>query len=166
VTIIYSIKPFAGDFSITSPFGDRIDPITKLKTFHKGIDFGCPEGTPIRAVLDGKIISAGWECESEPKQGYGQRIWQECHFNDLSILVVYAHLSDIQKCVGEFISQAGIIGLSGSTGKSTGPHLHLGCRIKDTNTFLNFSFEDTPENEITIDGVVEGPWRFDKDKRL
>ena len=136
------IKPFGGNFPVTSPFGERIDPITKIPTIHKGIDFGCPLGTPIRAVLDGRIIRAGWENDLDHKQGYGQRIWMECNLNNEKLLIVYGHLSQINKAEGEMIMASGIIGLSGSTGKSTGPHIHLGARIKDTPTFLDFDFED------------------------
>jgi murein DD-endopeptidase MepM/ murein hydrolase activator NlpD len=137
------IKPFGGNFPITSPFGERIDPKSGVKKKHNGVDFGCPEGTPIRAVLDGKISVAGWECENDHDQGYGRRIWIESHYKNEKLLIVYAHLSQINKWAGEFISQSGIIGLSGNSGKSTGPHLHLGCRIKDTNQFLDWHFEDT-----------------------
>lgn len=128
---------------------------------HNGIDFGCPEGTPIRAVLDGKIFVAGWENDLDHAQGYGRRIWIESRYNNSTLLIVYAHLSQINKWSGEYISQSGIIGLSGNTGKSTGPHLHLGCRIKDTNQFLDWEFEDMPEVNITIDGVVTKPWSME-----
>jgi len=152
------IKPFGGNFPITSPFGERIDPKSGVKKMHNGVDFGCPEGTPIRSVLDGKIFVAGWECENDHAQGYGRRIWIESHYNNETLLIVYAHLSQINKWAGEFISQSGIIGLSGNTGESTGPHLHLGARIRDTNQFLNWHFEDAPEINITIDGEVTKPW--------
>lgn len=145
---IYCIKPFGGSFKILSSFGERIDPVTKEKKIHKGIDFACPEGTPIRAVLDGRILRSGWESEADHKQGYGLRIWQECHYNKDIILIVYAHLKEIHKREGEFVSQSGIIGISGNTGKSTGPHLHIGARIKDTSTFLDFDFEDNHEQEV------------------
>jgi len=138
---IYCIKPFGGSFKISSPFGERIDPKTGEKKFHKGIDFACPEGTPIRAILDGKIYVAGWENPENHKQGYGLRIWQECRYKNETILIVYAHLNEIHKQDGEFASQSSIIGLSGNTGKSTGPHLHLGSRIKNTNQFLDFEFD-------------------------
>lgn len=140
------IKPIGGVVKISSPFGERIDPVTKLKKTHNGVDFACIEGTPIRAILDGKIIRSGWESDEDHKQGYGQRIWQECRINNETVLVVYAHLNEIHKHEGEYISQSGILGLSGNTGKSTGPHLHLGSRIKDTNHFLDFDFEENHAN--------------------
>jgi len=143
---------------MTSPFGERIDPKLGIKKMHNGVDFGCPEGTPIRAVLDGKIFVSGWECEKDHGMGYGRRVWIESHYKNETLLIVYAHLSQINKWAGEFVSQSGIIGLSGDSGKSTGPHLHLGCRIKDTNNYLDWRFEDTPENTITIDGEVTKPW--------
>ena len=158
MTIVNVIKPFGGNFPITSPFGERIDPKLGIKKMHNGVDFGCPEGTPIRSVLDGKIIVAGWENDLDHSQGYGRRIWVESHYNNLVILIVYAHLSQIKKWTGEFAPESGIIGLSGTSGKSTGPHLHLGCRIRDTNTFLNFSFKDTPQTSIVINGEITKPW--------
>jgi murein DD-endopeptidase MepM/ murein hydrolase activator NlpD len=136
------IKPFGGSFPISSPFGERIDPKSGVKKMHNGIDFACPENTPIRAVLDGRILVDGWENENDHSHGYGRRIWQECNINGTTVLIVYAHLNQINKSQGEFISQSGILGLSGNTGKSTGPHLHLGARIKNTNHFLDFDFED------------------------
>lgn len=138
---VTAIKPFGGDFRVTSPFGERIDPITGEKKNHNGIDFACPEGTPIRAVLGGKIFKAGWENDADHSQGYGQRVWVESTFNDMDVQVVYAHLSSINKKVDDPVDQGGIIGLSGNTGKSTGPHLHVGVRIKYTNTYMDFDFE-------------------------
>jgi murein DD-endopeptidase MepM/ murein hydrolase activator NlpD len=155
---ITTIKPFGGNFPMTSPFGERIDPKLGIKKMHNGVDFGCPEGTPIRAVLDGKIIAAGWESDIDHSQGYGRRIWIESHYNNSIILVVYAHLSQINKWIGEFAPESSIVGLSGNSGKSTGPHFHLGARIRDTNQFLDWQFEDTPETKIIIEGEITKPW--------
>lgn len=162
---IRCIKPFGGNFRISSPFGERIDPKLGIKKMHNGIDFACPEGTPIRTVLDGKIIVAGWENDSDHSQGYGKRIWTESHINGNNVLIVYAHLSEIFKYQGEFIGEGGIIGLSGSSGKSTGPHLHIGARLKDTNIFLDFDWEDNHINPITIEGEVKAPWSFENDRK-
>lgn len=146
---LHCIKPFYGNYPISSPFGERIDPKSGVKKMHNGIDFACPEGTPIRAVLDGKIFISGWENPDDHKQGYGRRIWQECHINGETVLIVYAHLSRIDKHEKEFVGQGGLISLSGNTGKSTGPHLHFGGRVKDTNRFLDFDFEEN-HDEPTI----------------
>ena len=154
------IKPFAGPFPISSPFGERVDPKSGVKKMHNGVDFACPEGTPIRAILDGKIFASGWENEADHEQGYGKRIWQECHLDKETVLVVYAHLSQRNKEVGEWADQSSIIGLSGATGKATypdkktginrpHPHLHLGARVKDTNHFLNFEFEEN-DNDAPV----------------
>jgi murein DD-endopeptidase MepM/ murein hydrolase activator NlpD len=143
VNKVVCIKPFGGQFRVSSPFGIRIDPITGEKKMHNGIDFACPEGTPIRAILDGKIMISGWENDNDHHQGYGLRIWQECPYtNKEKLLIVYAHLKEIYKFKGEWVDQSGIVGMSGNTGKSTGAHFHLGARIKDTGTFLDFEFEE------------------------
>lgn len=141
---VVCIKPIGGSCRISSPFGERKDPKTGEKKFHRGIDFACPEGTPIRAVLDGKVIIAGWENPEIQSQGFGLRVYQECVVPPLgkTILVVYAHLKEISKHEGEFVSQSGIIGYSGNTGKSTGPHLHIGFRIKDTSEWLEPEWEE------------------------
>ena len=133
------IKPFVGNFPVTSPFGERIDPISSVKKIHNGIDFGCPEGTPIRSVLDGKIFMSGWECEKDHGLGYGRRVWIESKLDGKQFLIVYAHLSKIQRWTGDILKNE-IIGLSGNTGKSTGAHLHLGCRIKNSSQFVDFTF--------------------------
>jgi len=137
--------PFAHKFRISSPFGERIDPKSGKKKMHNGIDFSVPVGTPIRAVLDGSVMISGWENRDNHEQGYGQRIWQECSIGKYKLLVVYAHLSEIHKHDGEWCPETSIIGLTGNTGKSTGPHLHLGARIKDTNEFVDLEFEDDQE---------------------
>lgn len=165
VNKIRCIKPFGNNYKVTSPFGERIDPKLGIKKMHNGIDFACPEGTPIRAVLDGKVIAAGFENDGDHGQGYGRRIWQECKINGSTVLVVYAHLSVIDKCHGEFVCQSGHLGFSGNSGKSTGTHLHLGGRLKDTNTFLDFEFEDNHVNPITIEGEVKASWSFENDRK-
>lgn len=94
---------------------------------HYGIDFACPEGTPIVAACTGKIVLAGWEDPKDWKKGFGCRVWQK--MGDLNIFVVYAHLSKIECQVGDFLVAGTRVGLSGNTGGSDGPHLHLEQRI-------------------------------------
>jgi murein DD-endopeptidase MepM/ murein hydrolase activator NlpD len=94
--------------------------------------------------MPGRYADSGGLGRQDNAFRLGER--QECHINGETVLVVYAHLKEIHKHDGEFISQSGILGLSGNTGKSTGPHLHLGARIKDMGQFLDFEFEENHVN--------------------
>ncbi|SFE02020.1 Transglycosylase SLT domain-containing protein [Thermoanaerobacter thermohydrosulfuricus] len=114
------IKPFDGNYPVTSPFGMRANPEnTGSMEFHPGIDFGLPSGTPVKAAADGVVVLAG------EYGGYGKAVVIR-HANGLS--TVYGHLSEIKVKEGEEVNQGKIIGLSGSTGRSTGPHLHFEIR--------------------------------------
>lgn len=107
--------PVSGD--ITSEFGWRTHPIYGDQRFHSGIDIGAAEGTPVGAAGAGTVTQAGWN------GGYGMSVTLD-HGNGLSSL--YAHLSAILVSVGEVVSKLQTIGLVGSTGDSTGAHLHFG----------------------------------------
>ncbi|MDN5289868.1 MAG: hypothetical protein PWQ06_107 [Anaerophaga sp.] len=107
--------PVSGD--ITSEFGWRTHPIYGDQRFHSGIDIGAAEGTPVGAAGTGTVTQAGWN------GGYGMSVTLD-HGNGLSSL--YAHLSAILVSVGEVVSKLQTIGLVGSTGDSTGAHLHFG----------------------------------------
>ncbi|MFN3309092.1 MAG: M23 family metallopeptidase [Anaerolineales bacterium] len=86
---------------------------------HIALDFGVPVGTPVKATLDGKVVYAGWN-----DQGYGNLVILE----NGPYRVYFAHLSKIPVKVGERITAGMIIGYSGNTGNSTGPHLHYEVR--------------------------------------
>ena len=113
------IFPFKGDkpVNVTSGFGKRIHPINKTKNMHNGMDFSAPKGTPSIAIAKGKVRVL----ENKPKS-YGKYIIID-HPNGFSSL--YAQLSDYNIEIGEEINQGDIIGYVGSSGISTGPHLHL-----------------------------------------
>jgi murein DD-endopeptidase MepM/ murein hydrolase activator NlpD len=83
---------------------------------HEGNDFGTPVGTPVDAMSTGTVIFAGWE------GGYGNKV--EIEYWDGTVSV-YGHLSVIQVSTGEQVKPGEVVGLSGNTGHSTGPHLHL-----------------------------------------
>lgn len=87
---------------------------------HFGLDFAVVEGTPVKATMSGKVAFAGWN-----DQGYGNLVIIE----NGSKKTYYAHLSEIPVDQGEWIRQGEVIGLSGNTGNSTGPHLHYEIRI-------------------------------------
>lgn len=102
---------------ITSGFGHRTSPGGIGSTNHQGVDIGASTGTPIHAIASGKVILAGWN------GGYGNCVMID-HGN--GIVSVYGHQSKIAVSSGQRVSQNDIIGYVGSTGHSTGPHLHLG----------------------------------------
>lgn len=102
---------------ITSAFGARDHPVTGEHKLHDGTDFGAPCGTPVRAAADGVVAKVG------KADGYGRRVTIR-HSNGLETL--YGHLSRIEVHPGESVTTATTIGRVGSTGLSTGCHLHLG----------------------------------------
>ncbi len=104
---------------LTSEFGYRISPISGKWKFHSGIDLACPEGSSVYACKSGEISQTGFNST------YGNFIIIK-HFNGMSS--VYAHLSKIQVEKKMNVNAGTIIGLSGNTGASTGPHLHFEIR--------------------------------------
>ncbi len=105
---------------VTSPFGDRVHPIFGTVRAHKGIDFDGDSGDAVVAGADGVVLAAGM------RNGYGNTVVIS-HGNGFTTL--YAHLSDVAVSAGESVSGGDKIGSVGSTGWSTGPHLHLELRV-------------------------------------
>lgn len=114
-------KPLDGDIDLQSSFGVRIDPFIGAPAMHTGLDLQGESGDTVRATADGTVVAAGWN------GGYG-RLVDIDHHNGLSTR--YAHLSAIDVRVGQSVRSGQIIGKVGSTGRSTGPHLHYETRIK------------------------------------
>lgn len=108
---------------ITSNFGQRQDPFTKKNKQHKGIDFAGKIGTELYAVAPGRVISAG------ERAGYGTTIEID---HGLGFTTLYAHLSKMMVTRGDWIRPGTVVGLGGSSGRSTGPHLHYEIRYKGT----------------------------------
>lgn len=104
---------------VTSPFGSRIHPITGKRKMHSGIDYGSPKGSPVYAVAKGKVVVSGYDDAS------GNKIAIRHADNSVSY---YMHLSSRGVGVGQSVMGGQIIGRVGSTGRSTGPHLHLGFK--------------------------------------
>jgi murein DD-endopeptidase MepM/ murein hydrolase activator NlpD len=100
---------------VTSHYGWRIDPITGKKEFHKGVDIKAEYNTPIYAPIDGIIIFSG------EKKGYGNTII----LRNKNEKFLFAHLSRLNVKVKDRVKQGDLLGYTGSSGKSTGPHLHL-----------------------------------------
>ena len=106
---------------ITSNFGTRKDPFTGKPKKHRGIDFAGKIGTELLAVAPGRVVSAG------ERVGYGTTVEID---HGLGFTTLYAHLSQILVSRGDWVRPGTVIGLAGSSGRSTGPHLHYEIRYK------------------------------------
>lgn len=112
---------------ISSPFGWRRHPITKKMSFHSGVDIAADEGTPVFASAPGTVIFAG------EKAGYGLLV----EVKGSREIFRYAHLSKITVYVGQRVSTGTLIGRVGSTGVSTGPHLHFEIEVLSKGETVN-----------------------------
>jgi murein DD-endopeptidase MepM/ murein hydrolase activator NlpD len=126
------------DYTMSSGYGYRRDPVYGSTKFHAGLDFAAKTGTPVYATGDGTVEVA------ERKSGYGNCIDISHGYN---YLTRYAHLSEILVAPGQEVKRGDLIGKVGSTGKSTGPHLHYEVRFKDEpQNPVNYYFMDvSPE---------------------
>jgi len=113
-------KPVTGEIDETSPFGVRMDPFAHEAAMHTGIDFHGDIGEPIHATAGGIVTVAAWT------GGYGKMIEID-HGNGLATR--YGHLSEIDVDIGQTVRAGAVIGKLGSTGRSTGPHLHYETRL-------------------------------------
>ena len=113
-------KPVTGEIDASSGFGMRIDPFLKSPAMHTGLDMRGEPGDPVRASANGMVTFAGWQ------GGYGKMVEID-HGN--GVATRYGHLSSIDTEVGHTIKTSQIIGKVGTTGRSTGPHLHYETRI-------------------------------------
>ncbi len=113
-------RPMGPDAEQTSSYGHRLDPFTRSLAMHSGIDFRAEHGTPVRASGAGRVVTA------EYSGGYGNMVEID-HGNTLTTR--FAHLSHVSVSEGQHVDAGAIIGRVGSTGRSTGPHLHYETRI-------------------------------------
>jgi len=131
--LLPTVRPVDVDWNASS-FGWRIDPITGQNAMHEGIDFLVDTGTPIHAAADGLVVVA----EFHPQYGYMVEI---DHGNDFTTR--YAHASKLLVKAGDLVQRGAIVAESGSTGRSTGPHVHFEVRYKgvaqNPNRFLQGS---------------------------
>lgn len=113
-----NIKPARGP--IGSRFGYRIDPINGKQKMHAGVDIAASIGTPVRAPADGVVSFAGWD------EFYGKLVSID---HGYGVLTRYAHNSQIYVQVGQKVNKFDVIAASGTTGRSTGPHVHYEVRV-------------------------------------
>jgi murein DD-endopeptidase MepM/ murein hydrolase activator NlpD len=128
---------------ITSGVGMRIDPIDKKLRHHNGIDIAIPEGTPVMPVAPGIVVYSG------RRPGYGYTVLVE-HNNGM--ISLYGHNSRLNATQGQAVDRNTVIALSGSTGRSTGPHLHFEAWQAGTNVtpaFMHNSTMHLPNNQMT-----------------
>ena len=114
-------SPFEFDWrqNISSPFGYRVHPISGDLKFHSGVDIAVPKGTPIHSCMNGQVVSAGWS------DSYGYNVVIE---NSTGYQTKYAHCSKLLVSSGQTVKRGTVIAEVGSTGNSTGNHLHLECK--------------------------------------
>ncbi len=113
-----TIEPVHG--LVTSAFGGRSDPFTEEPGFHTGIDIASQRDHPVIATGDGTVVQAGWV------NGYGRCV-EISH--GMGIRTLYAHLDEIKVIEGQRVTRGEVVGLLGSTGRSTGPHVHYEVRL-------------------------------------
>jgi murein DD-endopeptidase MepM/ murein hydrolase activator NlpD len=121
------IYPLVSPAPTTSSFGWRTHPISGSRRFHSGVDIGAPMGAPVVAAGSGIIISSGW------LGGYGKAV--VIQHNGVQ-QTLYGHLSEVFVQPGQRIEQGTVIGRVGSTGNSTGPHLHFEARVSTADGWV------------------------------
>lgn len=136
ICLLFSIPGYAQQMQITGPvlggissnFGFRIDPFTGVTKSHDGIDIAAPYGAPVFAMQDGYVTRSGW------RGGYGLAITIDHFYPDIPemprIQTTYGHNSVLYAQIGQYVRRGQIISLVGSTGRSTGPHLHFEVTYK------------------------------------
>lgn len=116
IPAISPISTERGTYHLSSPFGYRSDPLLGFRKRHTGMDFACPPGNPIYATGDGVVVKVAHE-----RKGYGNHIEIDHGFG---YKTRYAHMSKTYVTLGQKVSRGDCIGLSGRSGRCTGPHLH------------------------------------------
>ena len=132
---------------ITSYFGYRYHPILHFTRFHAGVDIGAGWGSPIVAAGDGEVVGAGWA------GGYGRQV-RIAHAGNL--VSSYSHMSEIVAAPGSFVHAGQLIGYVGSSGLSTGPHVHYEVKLGGTPVNpLGVRFSSAPVVSTELAGAVK-----------
>ena len=130
---------------VTSSFGEREDPFNGEGAFHKGIDIATGIGTPVRATADGTVLIASMA------SGYGREVRID---HGHGIQTIYGHMSAFAVTTGEDVKRGEIIGYVGSSGRSTGPHLHYEVLIHDTpvnpHKYLRETLTDLASAQLAV----------------
>lgn len=152
---------------ITSEFGYRTDPFTGARTGHNGMDFAAPTGTPVRATTGGVVIKSGWGAYGSGYGGYGNVV----AIQDMGGRVhIYGHNSGVNVREGSFVGAGSVIASSGSTGRSTGPHIHYEVRAGGSaispRGFIGGGNDGTRDlRKYHTGGIVDGSIVDDKFRR-
>jgi len=135
ILLIFLLKKAVDKFKLfdkfykrTSPFGNRTHPVKKTVQFHNGVDYATPTGTPLYSAFDGIIGT-----KTDQYNGLQVNITN----NKLGYRIIYNHLSKFAVKPGQTIKKGELIGYSGNTGTSTGPHLHLSLYNLKTKAYVN-----------------------------
>ena len=126
------------NYHLSSPFGWRVDPFRHSRMWHPGMDMAAPKGSPATAAADGVVVFAGW------RNGYGNMVEIQ---HESGFSTRYGHLSKIIATEGQRVNAGDLVGLVGSTGRSTGPHLHFEVR-KDGNVLNPYPFIKDTRDEV------------------
>ena len=126
-----------GDYYITSPFGPRKDPITGVNKQHNGCDYGTNlENWEQYALEKGEVIAIKTGAkDKDTNGGYGNYV--KVKYPRIGIQLLHAHLKEVKVKVGQIVDEKTVLGLTGTTGYSTGIHLHLGLQKIGNTTWLN-----------------------------
>jgi len=134
------------DYYITSPFGKRIHPISHKESFHYGCDYGTHlNNWPQYALEDGNVIAIRTGCKDKDGNGYGNYV--KIKYPRLGIQILHAHLKTVEVKNGQSVNHSTKVGTTGTTGNSTGIHLHLGLQNIGSSTWLDPEKYDYKEGE-------------------
>jgi len=120
---------------ITSPYGYRINPVTKKKQFHYGLDLISKSGNKNLYAIDNGVVQKVVNNQSKSKTGYGNYVW--IRYKNYNLSLLFAHCSKILVKKGDKVTKGQVVAIMGSTGRSTGTHLHLGMTRIGKSAWLN-----------------------------
>lgn len=135
VTSLPLARPLAGNAELQSNFGRRVDPFTGRLAFHAGVDLTGPAGSQVRATGAGRVVSAGW------MGAYGNAVDVD---HGYGVTTRYGHMSQVKVSEGSFVKRGDVLGVQGSTGRSTGAHVHYEVRLDNRpvnpTSFINAGY--------------------------